>query len=105
MKETESRGNHSLCSGMELHHPIMSKLWDLGGQTKIKNNISSGAHKFYAGFQKVVPVPLEHCDFVDPQGRSWISPYQTQNNFNYFQIEIFKVNPYRERNIVVLTVC
>ena len=31
---TESRGNHSLCSGLELHHPIMSKLWNLGGQTK-----------------------------------------------------------------------
>ena len=30
---TESRGNHSLCSGLELHHPIMSKLWNLGGQT------------------------------------------------------------------------
>ena len=30
---TESRGNNSLCSGLELHHPIMSKLWDLGGQT------------------------------------------------------------------------
>ena len=33
---TESRGNLSLCSGMELHHPIMSKLWDLGVQTKRK---------------------------------------------------------------------
>ena len=31
---TESRGNHSLCSGLELHHPIMSKLWNLGGQTQ-----------------------------------------------------------------------
>ena len=31
---TESRGNHSLCSGLELQHPIMSKLWDLGGQIK-----------------------------------------------------------------------
>ena len=30
---TESRGNHSLCSGLELHHPVMSKLWNLGGQT------------------------------------------------------------------------
>ena len=30
---TEYRGNPSLCSGLELHHPIMSKLWDLGGQT------------------------------------------------------------------------
>ena len=33
---TESRGIHSLCSGMELHHPIISKLWDLGGRTKRK---------------------------------------------------------------------
>ena len=30
---TESRSNLSLCSGMELHHPIMNKLWNLGGQT------------------------------------------------------------------------
>ena len=33
---TESRGNYSLCSGLELHHPIMSKLWNLGGRTKRK---------------------------------------------------------------------
>ena len=33
---TESRGTHSLCSGLELHHPIMSKLWNLGGHTKRK---------------------------------------------------------------------
>ena len=33
---TESRGNHSLCLGLELHHPIMSKLWNLDGQTKRK---------------------------------------------------------------------
>ena len=32
----ESRGILSLCLGMELHHPIMSKLWDLGGRTKRK---------------------------------------------------------------------
>ena len=32
----ESRGSLSRCSGMELHHPIMSKLWNLGGQTKRK---------------------------------------------------------------------
>ena len=30
---TEYRVNHSLCSGLELHHPVMSKLWNLGGQT------------------------------------------------------------------------
>ena len=35
---TESRGNHSLCSGLELHHPIISKLWNLGGRTKRKKN-------------------------------------------------------------------
>ena len=33
---TESRGNLSLCSGLELHHPIISKLWNLGGQTERK---------------------------------------------------------------------
>ena len=33
---TESRGNHNLCSGLELHHTIMSKLWNLVGQTKRK---------------------------------------------------------------------
>ena len=39
------------------------------------NTISSGALKFYAGFQKVTSENIEHCDFVDPQGRSWISLY------------------------------
>ena len=48
---------------------------------------------------------LEHCDFVDPQGRSCISPYQTQKNINYIQIKNVKVNPHRDRDIVVPTVC
>ena len=39
------------------------------------NTISSGALKFYIGFKKVTSEPLEHCDFVDPQDRSWRSPY------------------------------
>ena len=47
------------------------------------NTISSGALKF-----KVIYEPLEHCDFVDPQCRSWRSPYQTQNNIDYLQIKI-----------------
>ena len=50
------------------------------------NIISSGALKFYVGFQKVTSEILEHCDFVDPQGSSWISPYQTKNNLDYLQI-------------------
>ena len=42
------------------------------------NTTPSGALKFYIGFKKVTSEPLEYCDFVDPQGHSWISPYQTQ---------------------------
>ena len=38
------------------------------------NTISSGALKFYVSSQKVTYEPLEHCDFFDPQGRSWRSP-------------------------------
>ena len=69
------------------------------------NSISSGALKFYVGFQKVTSKPLEHCNFVDPQGHSWISSYQTQNNLDYIQIKIVKVKPHRDRNIVVTAVC
>ena len=50
------------------------------------NTTSSGSLKFYVGFQKVISEPLEHCDFFDPQGCSWRSPYQTQNNLDYLQI-------------------
>ena len=50
------------------------------------NAISSGALNFYIGFKKVTSEPLENCDFVDPQGRSWISPYQTRNNLEYIQL-------------------
>ena len=34
------------------------------------NTISSGALKFYVGFQKVASEPLEHRDFFEPEGRS-----------------------------------
>ena len=61
--------------------------------------ISSGELKFYAGFEKVTSKPIEHCDFVDPQGRPWVSPYQNQNNLEYIQIEIVKVKPQRDRNV------
>ena len=45
------------------------------------NTISSGDFKFYVGSQKVTSDPIEHCEFVDNQGRSWILPYQTQKTF------------------------
>ena len=69
------------------------------------NTISSGALKFYIGFKNVKYKLLEHCDFVDPQGRSWRSPYQTCNNLDYLHLEIVKINPHRDKNIVVSTFC
>ena len=68
------------------------------------NTISSGTLKCFVGFQKVTYKPLENCDFVDPQGHYWISPYHNQNNLDQRQIKIVKVNPQRNRNIVVPTV-
>ena len=67
--------------------------------------ISSGDLKFYAGFKKVTSEPLEHCDFVDPQGRSWRPRYQNNNNLDYLQLEIVKINTKRDKNIVVPTLC
>ena len=69
------------------------------------NTISLGALKFYVGFQKVTSEHIEHYYSVDPQGCSWRSPNQTQNNLDFIQIEIIKFNPHRDSNIVVLTVC
>ena len=50
------------------------------------NTISLGALLFYIGFQNVTYELLEHCDFVESQGNSWRSTYQTQNNLDYLQI-------------------
>ena len=35
------------------------------------NTISLGSLKFYVGFQEVTSEPIEHCDFIEPQGRYW----------------------------------
>ena len=71
------------------------------------NTITSGALKFYAGSKKVVSETLEHSDFefFYPQGSSWGSLNQIQNNIDYIQIEIFKVKPHKDSNIFVPTVC
>ena len=55
------------------------------------NTISSGAIKFYVGFQNFRSELIEHCDFVYPHVCSWISPYQTQK-LDFLQKEIFKMN-------------
>ena len=59
---------------------------------------------FILVFIKVTSEPLEHCDFVDPQGRSCRSPYQTHNNIEYLQFELIKINPQRDKNLVFPTV-
>ena len=83
-------------------HPV-GPVYYCPGHTS--NTISSGALRFYIGFKKVTSEPLEHCDFIDPQDRSWRSPYQACNNLDYLHLEIFKINPHRDKNIVVPTVC
>ena len=40
------------------------------------STISLGALKFYVDFKNITSETLEPCDFLDPRGRSWISPYQ-----------------------------
>ena len=69
------------------------------------NIISSGAIKFYAGFQKVTSEALEHCDFLDPKGCSWRSPYWTQKILEYIQIEFVKVNSHQSKYNVVPKIC
>ena len=69
------------------------------------NTITSGSLNFFVGFKKVSSEPLEHFDFVDPQGRPWRSPYQNQNNIDYLQIDIFKVNPQGYSNTVFQIFC
>ena len=69
------------------------------------NTISLGDLKWYVGFKKVTSEPLEHFGFVDPQGCSWRSPLRTRNNLYYIQIKIVKVNPQKNRNIVLPTLC
>ena len=38
------------------------------------NKILSGALKCFVGFQKATSETLKHCNSVDPQVSSWISP-------------------------------
>ena len=67
------------------------------------NTISLVPLKCYVSFHKFASEPLGNCDYVDSQARSWISPYQTRKNLDYSQIEIFNVNPQRNKNIMVPT--
>ena len=70
-------------------YPVGPVYYFLGHPYK---TISSGALKFYVVFKNMTSEPLDHCEFVDPQGHYCISPYQTQKNLNYLQINIIKIN-------------
>ena len=72
-------------------YPVLS-VYYFPGRSSI--TISSGSLKFYVVFQNFTSESLEHCGFVDPHGHSWRSPYQTQINIDYIQIEIVKVTPF-----------
>ena len=70
----------------------------------LSNTISLIALKCYVGFQKFTSEPLEHFDFMDPQDCSWRSPCRTPNNLDRLQIEIVRVNPQRNKDIVSPTI-
>ena len=89
-------------SNYSIIYPVVPVYYFTG---HLSNTISSGALKFYAGFQKFTSELFEHCDFVDSQGSSWSLIYQIQNNLDYIKIEIVKVNPNRDRNIFFPTFC
>ena len=57
------------------------------------NTISSGDLKFHLGFQNITSEHIEHCDFVEPQGSSWRSPYHTGKILDYLQINFVKLKP------------
>ena len=85
-----ANGNMGLAQGIGIilcHFPNCSIIYPVGPVYYCpghpSNTISSGALKFYIGFKKVTSEPLEHCDFVDPQNCSWISPHHTGNNLQY----------------------
>ena len=67
------------------------------------NTIPSGAIKFYAGFQKVTYKSLKRCDFVDPQGRSWIS--SREDNTSCISVVEAKIVTPIAKHIDILVSC
>ena len=62
-------------SNYSVIYPVGPVYYFLGHPSK---TILPGALTFYIGFQKVISEPIEHCDFLDPQGSYWRSTYQTK---------------------------
>ena len=61
------------------------------------NTISLGALKFNVGFKKVKSEPIEHFVFFYPQGHSWRSPNQNQNNLDNIQMEFCQSQPSKKQ--------
>ena len=62
------------------HHIIYSLVPVYYCPDHAKNKILLGAIKCYVGFKTIISEPLEHCDCVDPKGRSWRSPTGPRKN-------------------------
>ena len=82
-------------------YPVVKVYYCPGHPT---NTTLLGECKCYVGSQKFTSGSLEHCGFMYLQGHFWRSPYETQNNLCYLQIENFKVNLQWNIYIVVPTI-
>ena len=69
------------------------------------NTILLGDLKYYFSSQMFTSEPLEHYDFVDPQGHYWRSPYRAQKNLYYIQIYFVKIYTQMKKYYVVPTIC
>ena len=71
----------------------------------LSNTLSFYDLKYYVGFQNFVSEPLEHFNFVDPQGTSWSSPYRTRKILDYLHFEVVKFNYNQNKCHIVATIC
>ena len=71
---------------MELHHPIMSKLWNLGGQTKRK--IKDSFNLIYSIIVQVEHTLLQPLYFFPSFGPASVAP----QNANYWVVVLHTQN-------------
>ena len=80
-------GNSQVIGIILYHYPNWPNIYPVGTVYYCpgypSNTTSSGALKCYVIFQKFTYEPLGNCDFVEPQGHSWISLNQNRNNLDY----------------------
>ena len=69
------------------------------------NNISPDALNIFVGFQKFAPELLQHCEFLTLKVVLVGQPTRLKTILTTFKSKFVKVNPQRESNIFVPTVC